>query len=81
MIVYDHKEANTQPPNWLYLAEAFACALILIVSCKHLWQIVMLIVKIEIADIYTLNELIYFILACIIINIILFYAGLLLCKE
>jgi len=81
VIVYDHKEANTQPPNWLYLAEAFACALILIVSCKHLWQIVMLIVKIEIADIYTLNELIYFILACIIINIILFYAGLLLCKE
>lgn len=81
MIVYDHKEANTQPPNWLYLAEAFACALILIVSCKHLWQIVMLIVKIEAADIYTLNDLISFVLFCIVFNTILFYVGLLLCKD
>ena len=81
MIVYDHKEANTQPPNWLNLAEVLACVLILIVSCKHLWQIVMLIVKIETANIYTFSDLIYIVLFCIIFNTILFYVGLLVCKD
>lgn len=81
MIVYDHKEANTQPPNWLNLAEVLACVFILVISCKHIWQIVMLIVKIETADINTLTDLIYFVLFCIIINMILFYVGLLVCKN
>lgn len=81
MIVYDQKETDAQPPNWLHLAEVLGCVILLFVSCKHLWQILMLIVKIETANIYNLNELVYFILACIIINIILFYVGLLLCKD
>ena len=81
MIVYDHKEANTQPPNWLNLAEVIACVFVLIMSCKLLWHIVMLIVRIETADIYTLGDLVYFLLFCIIINTILFYVGFLMCKK
>lgn len=81
MIVYDQKEADTQPPNWLNLAETLLFVVILFISCKQLWQIVMLIVKIETADIYTLSDLIYFVLICIIINTLLFYVGLLVCKD
>jgi len=47
VIVFDQKETDAQPPNWLHLAEVFGCVILLFVSCKHLWQILMLIVKLK----------------------------------
>lgn len=81
MIVYDQKEADTQPPNWLNLAEVLAWAIVLIASCKQLWHVLILIVEIETAVIYTLGDLVYFVLFCITINTILFYVGLMVCKD
>lgn len=81
MIVYDQKEADTQPPNWLNLAEVLAWAIVLIAGCKQLWHVLILIVEIETAVIYTLGDLVYFVLFCITINTILFYVGLMVCKD
>lgn len=81
MIVYDQKETDAQPPNWLHLAKVLVCVIFLFVSCIHLWRIVMLIVKIESAVISSINELVYLLIICTYINIMLFYLSLLVCDD
>lgn len=81
MLVYDQKETDTQPPNWLHLAKVLVYVIFLFVSCIHLWRIVMLIVKIESAAISSINELVYLLIICTYINIMLFYLSLLVCDD
>lgn len=81
MIVSDQKEANSQPPYWLYIAKVVACVIFLVVSCIHLWRIVILIVKIESTMVNSIDELVYFLIVCTYINMMLFYVNLIMCDD
>lgn len=81
MIVSDQKETESQPSHWLNTAETVAFIFMLIMAVKLLWDILILIVKIETAYINTLDDVVFFVIFCIFINTILFYIGILACKD
>ena len=81
MIVYNQKETEKQPPNWLDVTELVVYGLLLLIGCVCLWKIIMMIGRRGMENIVTYGDLLYFVVYCVTFNTVLFYLGILLIQR